>query len=88
MCNLLLKQTHYKQAINHFWQLLVLCEYFELTYVTVSSILEQRNPCAFAYKAELCGDATPEGFHWSCCGYVLGTVHFGMKTDFIQALER
>lgn len=46
----MLKQTHYKQAINHFWQLLVLCEYLELRNVTVSSILEQRNPWAFAYR--------------------------------------
>lgn len=52
--------------------------------MTVSSILEQRNPWAFAYEAELWGDAAPEGFH--CHGYGLGIVHFGMKTNFIQAL--
>lgn len=68
MGNLLLKQPRYKQAINHSWQLLALCECLELKYVTVSSILEQRNPWAFASEAELWGDAAPEGFHWSCGG--------------------
>lgn len=76
MGNLLLKQTHYKQAINHIWQLLVLCEYVELKYVTVPSILEQRNSWTFAYEAELQGDTAPEDFYCSCNGDVLGARHF------------
>lgn len=76
MRNVLLKETHRKQAINHFWQLLALCEYFELKCVTVSSILDRRNPRASAYEAELRGDTAPEDFCRSCDGYVLGTIHF------------
>lgn len=76
MGNLLLKQTHYKRAINHVWQLLVLCEYFELERVTVSSILARRNPWAFAYEAELEGDTAPEDPYRGCSGCVLSAIHF------------